>query len=231
MQSKIFASIIISLVLMTSVWAIEPPGWVNLGELAETQVRDILEIPATNILVACGFCDWSFHHDGHICRSTDGGQNWTTVLEAGNYFAQLDRDSVSGRIWAVRASSGANTLYYSADTGRTWTGVTGPSSNPAVTGNTIEIVGNFVYFGGIIGAPYDIALYRLNQTTLQWEAVAAYYQCDAITRLKYHNNKLIVFARDRTQNRVRVFAHDPSELDKIAEPIGKAQNSETKIGK
>jgi len=224
MRTKVFISLIACILLTGNLLAQEPPGWVNLGDLPEAwQIRDILEIPGINVLIACGY---GSYHDSQIWRSTNGGQSWTKAVDTDSYtFRQLKRDSMSGNLWAVRDMSGSNTLYYSTDNGEIWTGVSSPFSNPQVSGNTIEIIDNFVYYGGTIADPYNIALYRLNQSSLEWELVRAYPECNAITQLKLHDGNLIVFARDKDESLIRVFSHTPAELGKRVINLGKAKIS------
>jgi hypothetical protein len=219
-------------VLLTAVSpAQEPPGWVPLGNLPNaTMTRDIVEVPGTSILVACGKSGgWT---EPEVWRSTNGGASWTGVLDAGgatnaDTLLQLARDSLSGRIWTVVSGrSGANTLYYSTNDGANWTGVSGPSPNPAVGGRCIEVYGDYLYFGGSIGSPYSITLYRLHQTNLTWEAAATYPECDAITQLKVHSGKPFVFCRDMDEAKVRVFTYAPSDLDARAIYVGKAEVSQ-----
>jgi len=223
MQSKFFASIIISLLLVTSVWAQQPPSWINLGDLPGAyQIRDVLEVPGQNVIFACGYKDnyWSA-----IWKTTNGGQNWTNILQGAHVaFVQLKRDSVSGRIWAVQTTGATSApIYYTDDLGTYWTPVAGPSSSPITTAYAIELVGNYLYYGGDISNPYYICLYRMHKTTLQWEMVTQYTGCNCIAKLKYSNGKLLVFARDSGGSKMRVFSHTLSELDKNAKPIAAAK--------
>ena len=224
MQSKIFASIIISFLLMTSIWAQEPPSWIPLGDIPWGYgIYDILEIPGSNIILVCGT---GFANRG-IWKTTNGGQSWSEVLNVGSAVSRFERDSVSGRIWTYPGGrSGANTLYFTTDNGQTWTGVSSPPSNFAVSVNWIEVVGNYLYYGGSITNPYSICLYRLHQDSLVWEMVTQYPQCNSITTLKFHNNKLVVFAKDKVQNFLRIFSYTPAQLDEKAKFLGKAETSE-----
>ena len=229
---------LLAILLITSLTAQEPPAWVNLGELPyAAAVRDMLEIPGTNTLLACGVTTvipelFLIPYEARIWKSTNGDQSWSTVLNLRQYgsapplWVQLKYDFVSGRIWARRATSGANTLHYSTDNGDNWTGVSTPVSNPPISANAIEIVGDYVYFGGTISNPYSIGLYRLHQTSLEWEMVKLYPECNTICNLKYHNGKLIVFARDKNGTLIRVFSHSPDELDRNTVSLGKASVSE-----
>jgi len=206
----------------------QPPAWVSTANLWDASlVRDMLRIPGTHIVLACGSGN---EHLFYIWRSDDDGQNWTPIYGGTNRSwstSKLARDSISGRIWAVYYSDESqNTFTYSNDTGRTWTNVATPFSNPRIYPITIEIIGNYVYLGALIDSPYSICLYRLNQTTLVWEIAMQYPQCNIIDRLKYYNGKLIVIATDLTQNQKRVFTHTPAELDAKAIPIGKAETLE-----
>jgi hypothetical protein len=198
----------------------EPPSWVNLGDLSgATQVRDLIEVPAYGVALACG----AYGGNSAVWKTTDGGQSWTREHLAYGSFLQFDRDTLSGRIWVVsNYESSSYALYYSDDIGSTWTQVTAPPSNPNIAGQTIELVGNYLYFGGTISSPYSISLYRLNTASLEWELVTQYPQCSGITRLKSSNGKLLVFAKDKASNTIRVFSYAPSELDSKAVPVGKA---------
>ena len=203
----------IAILAMGLVVAQEPPGWVPLGDISSaTRILDMLEIPGTSILLASGQ-GGSFNWYRYVWRSTDGGATWATVIAPLEYqgpdFVQLDRDSASGRLWALKQTSGANTLYYSTDNGANWTGASGPSASPAVVGNTMQVVDDYVYFGGTIGSPYSISLYRLHQTDLTWEELVVYPECDAITQLKWQDDRLFVFCRDRDEAKVRVFTYTP----------------------
>jgi hypothetical protein len=193
------------------VMADEPPSWLNLGDLSVANiVRDIIAVPGTDVILACGSgsAQWYFPC---IWRSSDRGASWVTTLayswDGGNV-PQLARDSATGRIWAIQTVGGYNQphspLYYSDDTGRTWTGVSAPYTPCA-----IEAVGNYLYYGGSCGSPYSIRLYRLSQDSLHWEMITDYLECDAITRLKYHDGKLLVFAHDKSVQQTRVFSCAP----------------------
>jgi hypothetical protein len=211
------------IVMATTALAQEPPSWVNLGNLASaTKVRDLLEIPTYNVVVACGMTS----SGNFIWRTTDGGTTWTTLyLGTGDSgLVQLLRDPANGRLWVVGMGA-SNPLYFSDDVGTTWTLESPPQSNPLISGRSIELVGNYLYFGGTVSSPYSIALYRLDLTNQQWELVTQYPQCSGITRLKYNNGKLLVFAKDKTSNMIRVFNYTPSDLDAGAVPVGKAETS------
>jgi hypothetical protein len=220
-------------VLSAVALAQEPPGWVPLGNIPDaTKVLDVLEIPGSNTLVACGW--GNFPSQPMISRSTNAGQNWSVVLNEWPYgtpVLQLGRDAVSGRIWAVTGRSAENTLYYSTNDGQNWDSLSGPSQDPAVTGNCIEVVGDYLYFGGTINSPYSISLYRLHQTNLTWDLVSTYPECDAVTQLKFHDGKLFVFCRDKDEAKVRVFTYTPSELDARAIYVGKAETSTPSSGR
>ncbi len=209
------SAIVAAIVVLCTGLAVaqEPPGWVPLGNLPyATEVRSVIEVPDTSILVACGSSSSTVWPK--VWRSTDAGASWTGVLTDMVYpygiFNQLARDSASGRIWVIESgSSGSSTLYYSNNNGLNWTGVAGPSPDPAIGANCIEVKGDYVYFGGTIVSPHNISLYRLHQTNLTWDAVVVYPECDAITQLKWQGERLFVFCRDMDEAKVRVFTYTP----------------------
>jgi len=221
MQKTITAVVL----LIAAAIAYEPPSWVNLGNLDWGKlVYDIVEIPSNGWLLACGQRDYGNQHQC-IWRSTDRGVSWSHVLTSthdNTQFMQMQFDGFS-RVWAVGWYGGAEALAYSADNGGTWTFVTGPPSSPTYNGCALQVVGNYLYFGGVVASPYSIALYRLNVVNMQWEMVVQYPQCNAIARLKYYNGRLLVFCRDMTTSAIRVFSYTPSDLDAKAVPVGFAE--------
>lgn len=213
-MKRLITILIILLLGSIIVEAQEPPTWLNLGNLSEAkEIRDILEIQKadTNILLACGIYHSSGHNRCGIWKSINGGQSWsrTTSTYELAAFLQLKYDSISQMIWSVRNNPLAS-LVYSNDYGETWINVDGPPNNPLIIGRTIEIVGNYLYFGGNTQLdPYSISLYRLNLSTMEWEFVMHYPECNAITRLKYYNDKLYIFARDKSNTAIQVFTYIP----------------------
>jgi photosystem II stability/assembly factor-like uncharacterized protein len=186
----------------------EPPSWVALSNLAYAlDVRDIVEIPGSDILVACGHTQTTNPSRLGIWRSTDRGQSWSDFSGGPYGKQQLARDSSSGELWAVDSAT-YGTLVRSTNDGQSWTGVSGPVG-PISCNNTIAAIGDYLYLGVSMTAPYCVTLYRLNQTNLQWETVTTYPECNAITRLKYNNGKLLVFARDTSGLKTRVFSYTP----------------------
>jgi hypothetical protein len=187
----------------------EPPSWVPLlPGVGFGIVTDILEIPGQGVLIACGGTvgPWDY---SCVSRSTNQGATWTYVYGQlyGGPFIQLTRDSATGRVWMLRPNN-SRPLYYSDDLGVNWTSMDGPNpSNYAP--RSMELVGDYLYYGAEVNSPYSICLYRMRQDSLQWEMVTDYTECNAITRLKYHDGKLLVFARDTNGLQTRVFSHTP----------------------
>jgi len=216
---------VVALVLFSgSTLAVEPPSWINLGNLrTATHVQDIIELPSGR-LVAAGMSRDLNQNRHAVWTSTDAGLSWSQRLtgsQTGESMYQLQRDSY-GRVWVVGTEEGAQSLAYSADEGWNWTWVAGPPANPAPSGYTIQIAGDYLYYGGAVGSPYSIALYRLNTVSLEWEMVVHYPQCDAITRMIFHNGQLLVFCRDKDIDAVHVFTHNPSDLDGSTRKLGRA---------
>jgi hypothetical protein len=190
----------------------EPPSWLPLGNLGgyyeACKARDIVQVPDTSIIVACGQATVSNWRWPQLWRSTDQGANWAYVSSPGadgyGYeLTQLVRDSATGKLWA--AGEGWFRLALSTDNGASWSwDVTTPY--PACA---IEPVGNYLYFGGTASGPYHVCLYRLSQDSLQWEMVTELTQCNAITQLKYYDGKLLVFARDENGQQTRMFTYTP----------------------
>jgi photosystem II stability/assembly factor-like uncharacterized protein len=229
MRKSIWAVAAVLLAAVTSLVAQEPPGWVNLGALGyyARAVQAVLELSSTGTVLADGWGADPGEAYEEIWRSTDSGLTWTRVqwrhLQSYVDHVKLTEDLSSHWVWAVR-SSDPSPLLCSTDDGQNWTSFSGPPSNPVTQGNSIAVIGNYLYYGGSVGDPYTTCLYRLNETTLEWEVVVCYPQCDAITCLEYNeaDGKLHVFCKDASQALVRVFSYTPSELGRRAKPIGKA---------
>jgi len=231
MRVRIMVCLAATIVLATTALAQEPPSWEPLGNLPSCwRVRDIAEIPGSGILIACGYAGGGWYY---VWRSTDGGRSWTRTTLPGTYpdeGMRLARDSASGCLWILQSTPSPSSLYRSTDDGQSWSAVSGPAGN-LTQNNTMEVVDNYVYLGGTFSTPYSALLYRLNQTSLQWEMVTDYIECNAITRLKYNNGKLLVFAKDMTLPQTRIFSHTPSDLDRLAKPIGVATVTEPPTGR
>jgi hypothetical protein len=224
MRKSILAVAAVLLAAVTSLVAQEPPGWVKLSDVGEAgKVQAVLELSSTGTLLAGGVAwDPGNGYYRGIYRSTDSGQTWSIPLMVSGYgyYTKLTEDLSSHWVWALINGE----LHLSTDDGESWTGVSGPPSNPASIGNAVVVIGNYLYFGGSVSDPYTTCLYRLNETTFEWETVVCYPQCDAITCLEYNeaDGKLHVFCKDASQALVRVFSYTPSELGRRAKPIGKA---------
>jgi hypothetical protein len=215
----------VSAVLAGMALAVEPPSWVNLGNLSVArQVWDLCEIAGNSHLLAAGQNDATFDQAA-VWRSTDRGVTWSRVLisqrNGTSLFCQMCGDAYE-RIWVVGSDGGSEALAYTADNGGTWNWVGGPPANPGVSGRSIVVIGDHLYHGGLVNDPYSISLYRLNVVTLEWELVVQYPQCNAITRLIHYNGRLLVFCRDRTTSAVRVFSYTPADMDEMARPVGMA---------
>jgi len=221
-----YKTIVTVVLLMAAALAYEPPSWMNLGDLSGAiHARDLYEITGTGYLLAAGQFDNVFDQAA-VWRSTDMGVSWSRVFKsdrgASSLFWQMRGDAYN-RAWVVGSDGGAEALAYSANNGSTWTWVSGPPSSPAISGRSITTIGDYLYHGGEVATPYSTSLHRLNVVNMQWELVVQYPQCNAITRLKYYNGRLLVFCRDMTTSAVRVFSYTPSDLDARAVPVGLAE--------
>jgi hypothetical protein len=207
-KSVVVAAIIVLLAGIAP--AEEPPSWLPLpGQPGTSIATDILEIPGQGTLLVCGM---GGNNGSVVFRSTDRGSSWSQTLYRpwAWAFTQLARDSVTERVWVTGNGRGYGPqLYYSDDDGASWTPETLPQSYPTYDPRSMEIVGDYLYLGGETSSPYSICLYRLQQDSLSWEMVTDYIECDAITRLKYDNGKLLVFARDKNHSQTRVFTYTP----------------------
>jgi photosystem II stability/assembly factor-like uncharacterized protein len=166
--------------------------WQHMGLEETVKIDSIVVDPADpNVVLAAALGD-EHHHGGGVYRSTDGGANWTNVLQPANYDGVRDLQSAyddpsvmvaatqgtgtPGRPGAGNGASQAKTkpplVFKSTDEGRTWTEIKIPPFPGRValaiamhtSGKRIYIVGNNIEKGS--------GLYRSDDGGATWQHMA-----------------------------------------------------------
>ena len=207
------AGMLITLFLFSNLFAQEPPSWLQTGNLQSAyNVRDFLEIPNVNVILACGKYDYYSNGNG-IWKSTDGGVTWALKgTSTHGTLYQFAYDSLNHKIFVC--GNGGPNLFYSLNYGDNWASI----SNPVVGGGasySIQIIGQKLYVAFHDNTFYSALLYRLDFSDPDpanwfWEFVMQYPQLDHIMRLTVKDDILYIFGKDKTTDGLRIFTYDPT---------------------
>lgn len=208
---KRFGWVLIYFLIIYSYTVPQQSNWIYLGRPPDAiTIRDIFEIPYENVILACG----STSLGSAVWQSNDSGNSWIKIASGYSEFIHFKWDSLHRRIWVLSDDPYYSLLYIDSSGINL---VPNPPSPYLICGKAIEIIDNYLYWGGSIykgNLPFSILLYRLNLTSFEWELFTQYIQCRSIAFLKSYYDRLLVFAVDKDNNSIRVFHHQESELKK-----------------
>ncbi len=228
------------LAVVSQVFAQSPPAWQPMGNLPGAgAVYDILEIPNTNIILACGTSGGSYHY-AQIFRSVDGGQSWSKVFDIyGGRFLALHLDEAQNVIFstgATWANLESRCVVYSLDFGSTWTTVYNPPvlEESDIEGSVLDASNNNLYLiynvvHGING--YHPELWRLNYSdpdpnNWTWEFLMIYPEgevsgnSDNVTpTIALKDTILYAFMKDDQNSGLRIYTHSINQLNSMAKAV------------
>lgn len=133
-------------------------SWYQVNSNTTQRLKDIVMINATT-----GFCSGGGdvynapEGNGVILKTTDGGENWTTVFSQAN-LAIYAIHSIANEMYAFAKLNGGNQLLHSADSGVNWS-ITTISFSPY----NVQYANNAIYF---LDANDNYALKKWTPTTL-----------------------------------------------------------------
>ena len=244
MKREIFVGIFlfIFVLALSNGLAQSGPSWLIQGNLQDAyRVWDFLEIPNTNIILACGQDDPSWGIWAIIWKSTNGGYTWHKVLseyQASEGFVQFAYDQNKNIVFVCAGQLNNNmewkSIYYSTDQGENWTSIVHPPTLGNHAGaRSIVLLNNKLYIAyldyhtenGNNWGMYSAMLYRIdvsdyNPSNWYWEFLMQYPELDYLMRLAEKDGKLYVFGKDWNSNAIRVFTYDTQTLDRMAVRIG-----------
>ncbi|RMD92842.1 MAG: exo-alpha-sialidase [Calditrichaeota bacterium] len=249
--AQISFSIFVSLFLFQVAWSQVGPSWLIQGNLQDaSQIRDFLEIPNTNIIIAAGR-KWS--DQAALWKSTDNGNTWNKKYEkwaASNGAVQLEYAEAKNVIFAgfgdaVWGQLTWVSIVYSTDQGETWIEITHPAMLGDHAGaNSILLLNNKLYIAyrenhsenGNSWGIYSAMLFRIdvsdvNPSNWVWEFLMQYPELDFITRLADKDGKLYVFGKDKNSDAIRIFTYDPQTLDRMASRVGTVEEVRLQVEK